>query len=396
MPLRVLSYNVHGLQGRPRRARRRGPRRSSPDVVIVQEAPRRFRWRHKMRRAGRPASGMVVAGGGLPSLGNLLLTTLRVRVHDTWCLRYPLTPGPAMRGAAFARCAVRGARFVVAGSHLATDPAERPGAGGRVAGGDWPRRDEPGDRRPATSTRAPAAAPGAPSPTGWSTPPWPPTARTAHVPGAAPRRRIDARLRRPAASTCRLRRGRHRPGPPGQRPPPGRWSTWLLTPSLAHWTRGAGSREDRVLAAVEGDVPLWSSTPRPDGDHPLARRAPGLRPGRHGLRDRRRRQRPRRDQEPARARVRRRLLRAGDRRRRRLELAARPQPGLRQHAPDLVEAVHPVPRLPDAGRLAGLPAPQPAAVLPGALRRPLRPARAHLVRHRGGHGRAGRGTTAGT
>ena len=76
-----------------------------------------------------------------------------------------------------------------------------------------------------------------------------------------------------------------------------------------------------------------------------------------------------------RARVRRRLLRAGDRRRRRLELAARPQPGLRQHAPDLVEAVHPVPGLPDAGRLAGLPAPHPGAGLPRALRRPLRPAR---------------------
>ncbi len=98
----------------------------------------------------------------------------------------------------------------------------------------------------------------------------------------------------------------------------------------------------------------------------------------------------------ARARLRRRLLRAGDRRRRRLELAARPQPGVRQHPPDLVEAVHPVPRLPDAGRLAGLPAPQPAAGLPRALRRPLRPAAAHLVRHRGGPGRAGRRRPAGT
>ena len=39
------------------------------------------------------------------------------------------------------------------------------------------------------------------------------------------------------------------------------------------------------------------------------------------------------------------------------------------------QAVHPVPRLPDAGRLAGLPAPQPGAGLPRALRRPLRPAR---------------------
>src|SRR4051812_12483759 len=69
---------------------------------------------------------MVVAVGGLPSLGNLLLVSLRVAVHDTWCLRYPLTPGRHLRGAAFARGSVRGGQFTVSGSHLATDPAERP------------------------------------------------------------------------------------------------------------------------------------------------------------------------------------------------------------------------------------------------------------------------------
>ena len=79
-----------------------------------------------------------------------------------------------------------------------------------------------------------------------------------------------------------------------------------------------------------------------------------------------------------------------------LELAARPQPGLRQHPPDLVQAVHPVPRLPDAGLVAGLSAPQPGAGLPRAVRRPLRAARAHLVRHRGDPGGAGRRTAAGT
>src|SRR5690242_13260186 len=91
---------------------------------------------------------MVVAAGGLPSLGNLLLTTLRVRVHETSCLRYPLTPGRHLRGAAFARCSVRGARFTVSGSHLATDPTERPDQAARwkaalstvegplIAGGD--------------------------------------------------------------------------------------------------------------------------------------------------------------------------------------------------------------------------------------------------------------------
>ena len=122
--LRVLSYNVHGLRD-DRSALTALIRDLAPDVVIAQEAPRRFRWRHNCA-AFADDVGMVVAAGGLPALGNLLLVTLRVRVHETWCLRYPLTPGRHMRGAAFARCSVRGAAFSVSGSHLATDPVERP------------------------------------------------------------------------------------------------------------------------------------------------------------------------------------------------------------------------------------------------------------------------------
>jgi endonuclease/exonuclease/phosphatase family metal-dependent hydrolase len=49
-----------------------------------------------------------------------------VQVKQTWCLRFPLTPGRRLRGAAFAHCVVGGVPFVVAGSHLATDPVERP------------------------------------------------------------------------------------------------------------------------------------------------------------------------------------------------------------------------------------------------------------------------------
>ncbi|HEU4348692.1 MAG TPA: endonuclease/exonuclease/phosphatase family protein [Actinoplanes sp.] len=122
--LRVLSYNVHGLKD-DRAALTGLIRDLAPDVAIVQEAPRRFRWRHKCA-ALADACGMVVAAGGLPSLGNLLMVNLRVRVHDTWCVRYPLTPGRHLRGAAFAACSVRGATFTVSGSHLATDPSERP------------------------------------------------------------------------------------------------------------------------------------------------------------------------------------------------------------------------------------------------------------------------------
>jgi endonuclease/exonuclease/phosphatase family metal-dependent hydrolase len=129
VPLRVLSYNVHGL--RDDRAALTGLVRDlAPDVVVVQEAPRRFRWRHKCA-ALADDFGLVVAVGGLPSLGNLVLVSLRVRVRETWCLRYPLTPGRHLRGAAFARCSVSGAAFSVSGSHLATDPVERPAQAAR-------------------------------------------------------------------------------------------------------------------------------------------------------------------------------------------------------------------------------------------------------------------------
>jgi endonuclease/exonuclease/phosphatase family metal-dependent hydrolase len=123
--VRVLSYNVHTLRD-DRAALVAVVRALEPDVVILQEAPRRLRWRTRSANLAHDF-GLVVAAGGQPALGNLVLTSLRVRVHDTWCLRFPLTPGRHLRGAAFARCSVGSARFVVAGSHLSTDAVERPG-----------------------------------------------------------------------------------------------------------------------------------------------------------------------------------------------------------------------------------------------------------------------------
>ncbi|HEY9483749.1 MAG TPA: endonuclease/exonuclease/phosphatase family protein [Micromonosporaceae bacterium] len=128
--LRVLTYNVHGLRD-DRHALASVVREAAPDIVIVQEAPRRFRWRTKCAALAH-SWGMLYAAGGLPALGNLIVTTQRIRVHQTWCLRYPLTPGRHLRGAVFARCSITGSdghelSFVVAGTHLATDDAERPG-----------------------------------------------------------------------------------------------------------------------------------------------------------------------------------------------------------------------------------------------------------------------------
>ncbi len=97
-----------------------------PDIAIIQEAPRRWRWRTKCSLLAH-SFGLYYAAGGQPSLGNVIMVGLRVRVDGTWHMRYPLTPGRHMRGAAFARCLVPGADpFVVAGTHLSTYDTERP------------------------------------------------------------------------------------------------------------------------------------------------------------------------------------------------------------------------------------------------------------------------------
>jgi endonuclease/exonuclease/phosphatase family metal-dependent hydrolase len=122
--LRVLSYNVHGLRD-DTGSLAELVREVAPDVAILQEAPRRFRWRQKCADLAR-SFDMYVAGGGLPALGNLVLTNLRVRPRDTWHVQFPLTPGRHMRGAVFTRCTVGRVSFVAAGSHLSIDATERP------------------------------------------------------------------------------------------------------------------------------------------------------------------------------------------------------------------------------------------------------------------------------
>jgi endonuclease/exonuclease/phosphatase family metal-dependent hydrolase len=187
--LRVLTYNVHGLRD-DRGALVSVVRDAEPDVLVVQEAPRRWRWRTRCATLARDL-GLVYAAGGGPALGNLILTSYRVRVHETWCLRFPLTPGRHLRGAAFVRGSAGGATFVVAGSHLSTDAAERPaqadllakalaGTGPAVLGADL--NEDPGG--PAWQALAGAGF----APAG----DLPPT-----FPAAQPDRRIDAVLAGP-------------------------------------------------------------------------------------------------------------------------------------------------------------------------------------------------------
>jgi endonuclease/exonuclease/phosphatase family metal-dependent hydrolase len=201
--LRLMSYNVHGLRG-DLAAMAELVRSQRPDVVAVQEAPRRLRWRSRCADLARRFQ-LVYAAGGLPGLGNLLLVDLRVRVHDTWRLRYSLTPGRHMRGAALARCSVGDSMFVVAGTHLATDPTERPGQAAVLAraladvsqplivAGDF--NEEPGG---AAWTEVADGRIDAGDPAG--------AGGVATYPAAAPTQRLDAILvdRRFGVSDCRV------------------------------------------------------------------------------------------------------------------------------------------------------------------------------------------------
>src|SRR5690242_9534955 len=122
--VRLLSYNVHG-QRDDVGALAAVVRAADPDVVVVQEGPRRFRWRTRSATLANRL-GLFVAGGGEPALGNLVLVGMRVRVHGHRCVQFPLRAGRHMRGAVLVECSVGRTRFVVAGSHLATDARERP------------------------------------------------------------------------------------------------------------------------------------------------------------------------------------------------------------------------------------------------------------------------------
>ncbi len=121
--VRVATYNVHGLRD-DLVALASVVRELEPDVLVVQESPRRLRWRSRCADLARRCHLVYAAGGG-PAVGNLILVNLRVAVPESWTLRYPLVPGRHLRGAVFARCVVEGVPLTVAGTHLGLVPDER-------------------------------------------------------------------------------------------------------------------------------------------------------------------------------------------------------------------------------------------------------------------------------
>ncbi|MFJ3883947.1 endonuclease/exonuclease/phosphatase family protein [Streptomyces rubrogriseus] len=121
--LRVLSYNIRSLRD-DTDALARVIKACAPDLVLLQEAPRFFRWRKKITRLAA-AADLVLLSGGATAAGPALLCSLRATVERTEDVLLPLTPGRHRRGLATAVVRFGGARIGVLSSHLSLQPDER-------------------------------------------------------------------------------------------------------------------------------------------------------------------------------------------------------------------------------------------------------------------------------
>lgn len=128
--IRVLSYNIRSLRDDPD-AVARVITACAPDLVLIQEAPRFFRWRKKLARLAA-ATGQVVLTGGATASGPAILCNLRATVERTEDVLLPLTPGLHRRGFATAVVRIGGARLGVLSCHLSLDPDERYEQGGML------------------------------------------------------------------------------------------------------------------------------------------------------------------------------------------------------------------------------------------------------------------------
>ncbi|MEV7080692.1 endonuclease/exonuclease/phosphatase family protein [Streptomyces sp. NPDC093516] len=157
--IRVLGYNIRSLRD-DTAALARVIRACEPDLVLLQEAPRFFRWRKKLARLAR-ACDLVVVTGGATTTGPAILSSLRVGVERTEDVLLPPTPGLHRRGFATAVVRVAGARLGVLSCHLSLQKDERHDQAGllldrlaglgvehAIAGGDLNERpDGPAFRR---------------------------------------------------------------------------------------------------------------------------------------------------------------------------------------------------------------------------------------------------------
>ncbi|MDQ0747873.1 endonuclease/exonuclease/phosphatase family metal-dependent hydrolase [Streptomyces africanus] len=121
--IRVLSYNIRSMRD-DTDALARVIKACEPDLVLVQEAPRFFRWRKKLARLAR-ASDLVVVTGGATTTGPAILSSLRASVERTEDVLLPHTPGLHRRGFATAVVRFAGTRLGVLSCHLSLQKDER-------------------------------------------------------------------------------------------------------------------------------------------------------------------------------------------------------------------------------------------------------------------------------
>ncbi|MGW3205140.1 endonuclease/exonuclease/phosphatase family protein [Streptomyces sp. NPDC001135] len=121
--IRVLSYNIRSMRD-DTRALARVITACAPDLVLIQEAPRFFRWHKKLARLAA-ATGQVILTGGATAAGPAILCSLRATVERAEDILLPLTPGLHRRGLAVAVIRFGGARLGVISCHLSLDDKER-------------------------------------------------------------------------------------------------------------------------------------------------------------------------------------------------------------------------------------------------------------------------------
>lgn len=121
--VRVLSYNIRSLRD-DEAALARVVRACAPDLVLVQEAPRFFRWRKAAARLAA-ATELCHVAGGAPTAGPMILSSMRAHVERAEDLLMPRTPGLHQRGFATAVLRFGRARLAAVSTHLSLSPAER-------------------------------------------------------------------------------------------------------------------------------------------------------------------------------------------------------------------------------------------------------------------------------
>ncbi|MEU6124319.1 endonuclease/exonuclease/phosphatase family protein [Streptomyces sp. NPDC047123] len=188
--VRVLSYNIRSMRD-DTAALARVISACTPDLVLIQEAPRFFRWRKKLARLARAADLVILSGGG-SAAGPALLCSLRATVERTEDVLLPLTPGLHRRGFATAVVRFGGARIGVLSCHLSLQTGERYAQGGllldRLAGMGVPHAVAGGDLNERPGGRTFERLAGALQ-DGWAVAPW---GGEYTSEADTPRQRIDA------------------------------------------------------------------------------------------------------------------------------------------------------------------------------------------------------------